>query len=178
MLLSTKIGDDDIFKMIGDVQAFPFVDDSIVMTESLLMKYGDRKLFSKMEAVENERLARLLVVNFGAKWEKLIEVDNLDLDIGSGSIQTIDEKADHREGRKNTHETTNKTGAYNSPDLVVDSGVDGVVSDDLEGDSNKTTSIKFTSIENVYKNLSLLEKNSIIDVILQDVSSFLTLDIY
>lgn len=178
MLLSTKIGDDDIFKMIGDVKAFPFVDDSIVMTESLLLKYGDRKLFSKMEGVSNESLARLLVLNFGVKWDKLIEADNLNLDIGSGSIQTIDEKADHREGRTNTHETTNKTGAFNSADLVADSGVDGVVSDDLEGDSNKSTSIKFTSIENVYKNLSLLEKNSIIDVILQDVSSFLTLDIY
>ena len=178
MLLSDKIGDDNLFKMIGDVKAFPFIGDGVDMTMALMLNYGDRALFSKMEAISNENIARVLVLNFGAKWETLVTIDGLNLDVGASSTQIIDEKTDHREGRTNRHDSINKTGAFNDAELVADSGSEGEIIDDVEGDSNKNTIIKFMSVESVYNNLSLLEKNSIIDTVLRDVSAYLTLDIY
>lgn len=178
VLLSDKIGDDNLFKMIGGVKPFPFIDDGVDLSMALMLNYGDRKLFSKMEAVSNESIARLLVLNFGAKWEALVTIDGLDLDVGASSTQIIDEKTDHREGRTNKHDSINKTGAFNDVELVADSGSEGEIIDDVEGDSKKNTVIKFMSVESVYNNLSLLQKNSIIDVVLRDVSAYLTLDIY
>lgn len=178
VLLSSRLEGVNLFNKIGNVEQFPFLVDEDILEVGLILKYGDKTLFNKFETMPDEMIAKLIVVQFKNKWNDLFEALQSDFDLMSGSVQVVDEKGNHEQKRDYTHELINKVGAFNSDDLLIDSGNNEINSDDVKGTNDKLTKISYNALNNLWDNLEKVSKNNIVDVVLFDIQSFLTLNIY
>lgn len=179
MLLTDKLKDGGLFVAVGAVEPFPFIAGNEDVLEMLLeTRYGDRQVFSKMENKSIEEMAKMIAVFYKRKWEELVKISAIDLEAGTGDVRTITEKVNNEELRINENELLQKVSAFNDDDLVTDTGSNGTGMDDLKGKLDRVLTDSQINLANAYNNLSLIEKNNIIDRVLKDIAQLLTLSIY
>lgn len=175
MLLSEYAISNNLFAVLENKHGLAFLADNAEhYNNSMIINYGDRTLFNKFENMPLDTVASIIYQNFGDRWNR--ELERLALD--GTDKRVITETIDSNEVRANSGNTTNKISAFNTDELLVNDGADLTSNENLESGKVRTltdTTYKFNSI---YKNLSLVNKNSIMSVVLDDVSKFLTLSIY
>ena len=149
--------------------------DTERMNRLFIFKYGERTLKEPLDKWTAYQIADILAFEFGEKWDLLIsELQGLAL----GKTVKVTQETDKTENRKGINDTVNSVTAFDSDDLLKNDGSNSVNTDDLTGVENKTVLTEYTDFESTNKNLFIKAENNIIDIILQDVAKFISLDIF
>ena len=179
MTLNEFILIDGVFDHIHSFKPdLPFLGDgqNEVMDRLLMLNYGDRLVYRKLIPYPASQICEMLVKQHGHKWDALIEIDALNK--LANKTRTITETTTSNETRNNTRDDKNLISAYNDDTLIINDGSLLVGSDDLTGNETRTMTDETIDLKNAYNNLSLSDKNNIMNIVLKDVASFITLSIY
>lgn len=163
-----------LWQEISNIEPFPFITPGL--DSMFIIEHGSLPLFSPIEQETVESLAAYAVNVFGDKWRKLSLMDSLPLDAEEVITETINKVGIVE--KQNDTETTDKVSAYNSNDLIDDSGKSENESGKVESDESQENTKETKSINSAFGNLSKLEQLNIIKIAMADVASFLKTDIY
>lgn len=152
------------------------IEQSATMDSLLILKYGERLLYQKLTAFNIAQISEMIVNQYGSKWDTLIEIGKLDK--LSTNVRVVTETTTNNEKRSNSRDDKNLISAYNDDALIVNDGSTSTGSDDLTGMETRTLKDETIDLKTAYNNLSLSDKNSILNTIMKDVVDFLTLSIY
>ena len=87
---------------------------------------------------------------------------------------TVSEK-----GTGNTQsDTENKIAAFNSDTLVTDGGTSNTSDNTTNKDTARESTDETFNLKSLLENLPLVERTNIINIVLKDVSNYLTVSIY
>ena len=176
--LGQFLENESIFTRIQSLSPYPFFDTMLPedMDTALIINYGERVVYHKLHNLNLDKLARIINSLYGSNWEKLITINTLDFKYGAEKI--VSEATNNNVISTGSNSTDNKVSAYNSDELVTDTKDVGnsTNTEDLTG--TKKTSEKTISLQTAYDNLLLTQKTNILNTVLKDVSSYLTLGIY
>lgn len=136
---------------------------------------GERELFAPFENITVKQAADMVALKFGKIWEKYLEVESL---AGVGDVSTTTETINQTETRNNTSDSVDKVAAYNELDLIDNSGNALTGSNDLLGETTRSTVVDGVSVDNRFNLLQLADANSIISKMLSDVANTISLSIY
>lgn len=175
--LSEFLKQGSLFNELETIKPMPFlsVDDNAVLDSLLILKYGERTVYSKLLTTPFPDIAKMLVKTHGDYWDGLLKIDGDEL---PSSRRTLTETITTNENRNNTRDDKNVVAAFNSDDLITNDGTLVVGVDDLTGNKTRTLTDENTSLNSAYYHLSLQQKNNIMNVVLMDVANFITLSIY
>ena len=178
IILSQFLEGESIFTRIQALSPFPFFNTMkpVDMDKHLNMFYGDRIVFNKAISHSIETLATLIVGVNSDKWENLIKLNSLE--VLNGAERSVNENTKNNTINTGSNNRTHKVSAYNTDDLIADNAdIDSNTStSDLDGTRILTERNK--SLQGAYNNLLLKQKLNIIEIVVKDVSNYLTLDIY
>ena len=176
--LDQFLENESIFTRIRTLSPYPFFDQMppLDMDIHLSMFYGERVIYPKMIKYDLDDLARLINNVHQSKWENLIKVN--DFDIGKGSTRTVDETKQDSIINTGANTRTHNISAFNSPDLVVDNSDVDSTTNTVNNDGTRLLTESNSSMQAVYNNLLLSQKLNIIEAVVKDTASYLTLDIY
>jgi len=167
----------------GSIQAlapFPFFDTvpPAQLDIQTVLSYGDRFMFSKLVTTTTAQMATNIVAIYKDKWDKLIEVLAIDYDLSAGVSKKNTDVIHREEVRDNTRDDVNKVSAFNTDELITDTGSTSTGGDNLTGDTTRTQTEANISLENAFNNLSMLNQQNIITTVIKDVATYMTLDVY
>lgn len=169
---------DGVFEHIHALKPdLPFLGDgqNEVMDRLLMLNYGDQLVYRKLIPFTANQICEMVVKQHSHKWEKLVSIDESNLSSGK---RILTETTTTNENRNNSRDNKNLISAYNDDSLIVNDGSLSTDSDDLTGSKIRTLTDENQSLKSAYYNLSLSDKNNIINIVLKDVASFITLSIY
>lgn len=169
-----------VFGSIKSKINMPFFDDmpTAVLDNLLVTKYGERTLFPKLAGQPLDDLTDMILFTYSNKWQKLVTLDASGYDVAASKINTVTETVDNSENRVNVKDDINKVTAYNSLDLINNDGSESNSTDTMTGTTTRTVTDSTIDLTTAFNNLSLAEKNNIMNIVLYDVADFLTLSIY
>ena len=179
MLVKEKLS--NIFteiELIKPLAIFDFIDSETLETLYIL-KHGNRSLNSKGEEIEINKLAKVLNIVFGEKWDKiLLNYTESILELNSYSEKIIETISD--DGSLNlTRDSINKISAYNVDEFVnnnSDENIESNMTTNLRNRQYEIQKIKDTGYFDKINNY--LNKVNIYDIIYTDINELVTLSIY
>ena len=165
---------------IRALSPFPFFDTyPPAQVDALLEQYfGDRFMFSKLATKTIADVCSGIVAVYSVKWTKQMEVLASDYELLASTSKKTTETINKTEARDNTRDDVNKVSAFNTDDLITDTGATSTGADNMTGDQTRTLTESNISLSDAFNNLSLLDKSNILNTVLKDISSYLTLDVY
>ena len=113
---------------------------------------------------------------YDKKWTNLIDVNNID--IKNSSERTVTELNDIKQTNTALNNRDYKVSAFNTEELITDKKDVDDNSSNTDNLENKQLTEKRLSLNIAYNNLSISDKINIINIVLKDIASYLTLDIY
>lgn len=176
--LDQFVENESIFTRIQTLSPYPFFDQMppLDMDIHLSMFYGERIVYPKMVKYSLDDLARLINNVHQEKWENLIKFSVVD--ISKGSTRTVDETKQDSIINTGANTRTHNVSAFNTENLIADnSDIDSSTST-VNNDGTRLLTESNSSLQTVYNNLLLSQKLNIIEVVVKDTASYLTLDIY
>ena len=178
MKLREYLEDVNIFELMDGINPLPFETTTQFSNLDLRLKvlHGNRPLFSSFEKLEPEIVANLLVLDFSEKWEKLIGV--LALSNNINPRREVTETITSGETRTNTSSTLGKVSGFNSDELLINDGNEVEGLDVSDGERIRTLTDAQINLEQSFKMLNIVDRNSILQTVMADVSGYLTLSIY
>ena len=177
--LSEFILIDGVFDHIHRVKPdLPFLGDgqNEVMDRLLMLDYGDRLVYRKLTPFPASQICEMIVKKYGHNWDALIEIDALNK--LANNTRTITETTNNTETRNNERDSKNLVSAYNDDTLITNDGTQSTTVDDMTGTETRTLTDETINLKTAYNNLSLSDKNNIMNIVLKDVASFITVSIY
>lgn len=171
----------NIFDIIKGIYSFPFLEPAGATTtinQMLLVNYGSRRLFSGFIDITPEDVAKHIISIYSDKWDALIlakaDMGNISAS-NSKRIKGVETSTgnDDRET-----ETINKVSAFNSDDLLTDTGTTTTETGNKTGTVNNDVTEESFNLKTLFENLPYVEQTSIINVVIKDVSNYLTVSIY
>lgn len=168
----------DLLNKVNDYKQLPFLfgNQSRVMEQLLIIRYGNRVMFDEMVLIPIADVAQMVVMLNGDKWDSIILLDSKDQTAKTERV--ITETTENVENRNNTRDNKNLISAYNDDVLIVNDGDLSNGTDELNGTQTRTLTDSTTDLKTAYNNLSLSDKNNIMNVVLKDIADLLTLNIY
>lgn len=171
----------NIFDIIKGIYSFPFLEPAGATTtinQMLTVNYGQRRLFSGFKDITPEDAAKHIIAIYKDKWDALILAQ---ADIGnisaSQSKRTKGVETSTGNDSRDT-ETINKVSAFNSDDLLTDTGSTTTETGNKSGTVNNDVTEETFNLKTLFENLPYVEQTSIINVVIKDVSNYLTVSIY
>lgn len=176
--LDQFLENESIFTRIQSLSPYPFFDQMppLDMDNHLSIFYGERIIYPKMIKYSLDDLARLINNVHQDKWENLIKVN--ELDISKGTTRTIDEQKQGSTINTGANTRTHNVSAFNSPDLVADNSDIDSSTNTVNNDDTRLLTESSNSLQAIFNNLLLIQKVNIIETVVKDTASYLTLDIY
>lgn len=142
------------------------------------LSFGQRFMFSKLVTTTPEQMAVNIVAIYKDKWEKLIEALAINYDLSAGTSKKTTETIHKIEARDTTRDDVNKVSAFNTDNLITDTGATSTGADNLTGDTTRTLTEADISLTNAFNNLSMLDQQNIITTVIKDVANYMTLSVY
>ena len=152
--------------------------DSEKLHNLFMVRYGDRNVNPSIINLTPFQIADLLTFEYGKKWEILSNEIWVGFNLGSKQVNKKTETITKTENRETLKDDVNKVSAYDTDELIVNDGNTSNTTDGLTGNESRVTTDEIIDMETVYNNLANSQKNSIIESVLNDVKSFITLSIY
>lgn len=167
-----------IFSEISSNRDFPFItpDTVDVLDTMLILEYGERNVYNPIADCNIEIIAKMIVVKYGKTWDTYVLSEALSNNVNDRTEVTEIIENDDEVSHKG--ESISKVSAYNTSDLIDDSGSEN---DDLTTTTGKRERVltdERINVFNSYKLLGILAKDSIISKVQRDVVGFLTINIY
>ena len=176
--LDLFLENESLFTRIQTLSPYPFFDHMppLDMDIHLSLNYVDRIIYPKIIKYSLEDLARLINNVHQEKWENLIKIG--DLDISKGATRTVAETIQDSSINTGANTRTHNISAFNNPDLVADNSDTDSSTNTINNDGTRLLTESNTSMQTAYNNLLLTQKLNIIETVVKDAASYLTLDIY
>ena len=173
-------GKPSLFNEINKIKPFPFIDTYGSENIDLLYKtkYGTRSIPTSIENLTVPELAKLLVTSFGDSWSNKYTLLKDELLLGVDSKTVVDEMVTDDTTRTTNSNQTNKVSAFNDDDLTTNDSSDDVVNDDIQKERSKSVVTTNTNMNAIKSQLELMDSNFIVDTVLKDVSTLVSLSIY
>lgn len=164
----------DIFSEIDLLGMFPFIDEN---TGNLFStQFGNMPLYSRLENQNVHSVAIMIVAKYGDKWKRIMEAKGLDF--GAERTRIVNESRNKDESTTSNTVGKNKVSAYNSESLIDDTGNESDETGTLTNTAGREMTDSTITVQGVYDSLTLADKLHIINVALNDVASFMKLDVY
>ena len=178
--LSGYLTGGSIFTAIQTTNNFPFFvgNDAVDLDYMLTLNYGQRLMFSAFIDVPVNTVAKHIVKLYGDKWNGLISFNESGYNIGVSSSVKTTGKQKTTGVKTDNSDVTNKVSAFNSDELLVDTGSNTVGNENTNQDVDRDSLVETFNIQTAFNNLSLAEKTNIISVVLIDVANYLTVSAY
>lgn len=142
--------------------------DTNKLDRQMTLLYGNKELFSNYNDSSIDEIAELIILTQSEKWLNLQELKNLKLGtVGKETLETTINK-------EITSENTDKISVDNEDTLIEDKGQE----QSETGIENQTQEIIKQDFSIILQQLTQADKLSIVNILLSDVSKFLTLSIY
>lgn len=164
----------DLWDAINTAKEYPFIGPDL--NNLFLIEYGQMPLFSGIVGDSVENIADYCVRLFGDKWDSLLELSGVKLDVSETNTTT--ETTVNTEERATERTDTDKVSAFNSDDLIDEGGKtsDGV--ETLDGETVRTVENEKKSLQTLFDNLHKSEKLNIIKQAMADVAGFMKTQVY
>ena len=176
--LKQHLDNESVLGRIRSLSPYPFFD--ILYPSELdkmsLLHYGDRIVFDKITELSIDSICIQLVGLYDKKWTNLIDINNID--IKNSSERTVTELNDIKQTNTAWNNRDYKVSAFNTDELITDKKDIDDNSSNTDNLENKQLTEKRLSLNIAYNNLSISDKINIINIVLKDIASYLTLDIY
>ena len=178
LTLKQHLDNESVLGRIQSLSPFPFFDTiaPVELDKMLLLHYGDRIVFDKITEISIDSICIQLVGLYDKKWNDLISMNEIDINTGSEKIVT--ELNDIKQTSNALNNRDYQVSAFNSDELITDKKDIDDNSSNTDNLENKLLTEKQISLNNAYNNLSISCKINIINIVLKDIASYLTLDIY
>lgn len=167
----------DIWTAIHALKPYSFIDDPELMNMQQSLTHGQRETIPLMYEYPVEVLAKFIIAIHGSKWDKLIAQSSA-LNIAAGNTQVTSGNETSNTDQIGSNTSTNKVGAFNSDELIDDTGSEMSSTNDTETTINRQSESGQVSHESLLINLSIEDKTNITTVALADVANYLSLRIY
>lgn len=164
----------NLWEAIDTVKPYPFITPDL--NNLFLVDYGQMPLFSGIAGDSVENIAGYVVKLFGDKWDSLLELSGVPLDVTESNIVTETVVTD--EARTTDRTDTDKVSAFNSDELITEGGKDSDGVETLEGERVRTVEEQTKSIKATFDNLQNAEKLNIIKQAMADVAGFMKVQVY
>lgn len=163
---------------INSIESFPFIQDPTNLDLLQVINYGDREVFKGFIDLTDIELAEMLILHFSDKWNYVIDANIGDIDLTSDTTKRTKIISTKEELISGSENTDNKVSGYNSQDLIIDNGNERIRVEDVTGDSTSEKIETSNNLKSLFKNLPLVEQSNIINIVMLDVSKFLTISLY
>lgn len=178
--LKTYLGNSNIMHSINAIKPYPFLEgvDGEAVNMMLKLSYGQRNMFSVVTEFTPDAVALFIVKTYSDKWDALIVAANSRSNIAAGVTKITSGNTSNSGTKTIDDNSTHKVTAFNSDELVTDYSDVKAGVETTSGESDKTGKEESVSIKNLFENLPLFERTNIINIVLKDVATYLTIDIY
>lgn len=148
------------------------------MDMMLSLNHGQKTVYDAIGTKTIDEVAQMLSLLNKDKWKKSILLESNNDDIGMVNTRKLTETIIENESRTNNRDSINKVSAFNSDEMINNDGSNSISNEGLDNTKTRTITDGIYDINNAYKNLSSMSKNNIMEMIIKDVSNFMTLSIY
>lgn len=178
--LRTYLTGGSIFTAIQTTNNFQFFvgNDAADLDYMLTLNYGQRLMFSAFIDVPVNTVVKHIIKLYGDKWNGLISFNESGYNIGASSSVKTTGKQKTKGVKTDNSDVTNKVSAFNSDELLVDTGSNTAGNENTTQDVDRDSLVETFNIQTAFNNLSLAEKTNIISVVLKDVANYLTVSAY
>lgn len=178
--LKGYLADANIFTSIKAIENFPFLvgGSSDELNMMLKINYGQKIMFSGMVDLSINDAAKYIVKTYSDSWNKLLTALNSDFNVAADSVKVTSGKSNARGTNTDDNTTTHKVAAFNSDELLEDYSDVGVRTGTSSNETVNDGKEINLSLKSLYDNLPLIERTNIINIVLKDVSNYLTLSVY
>lgn len=178
--LKTWLTGGSIFTAIQSNLDFPFFSYAppAELDQMLSLTYGKRMVASAFNNVDVNTAGKFISNLYGEKWDALIKFNISPPDLGAKSTTRTTGKQNTIGTKNGVSNTENKVSAFNSDDLITDTGANNELEENTMEDITRDSSISVIDWQTAFSNLSLAERTNIISVVLKDVASYLTVSVY
>lgn len=170
----------DLFNILHTMGSLEGIDvvDVPKMDMMLSLNHGQKTVYEGIGLKTINEVAQMLSLLNKDKWKKSILLESNIDDIGMVNTRKLTETIIENESRINNRDNINKVSAYNSDEMINNDGSNSISNEGLDSTKTRTITDGVYDINNAYKNLSSMSKNNIMEMIIKDVSNFMTLSIY
>lgn len=179
--LKEFIGTTNIYSEMSRLNNKPPWDDFFdepSLHAMLLINHGNKEVYEGFNGVPIRTIANMIITKHMFNWQQMKKVVPTTLDISKGEGRKLTETITENVNRDNTSDSINKVAAYNSDTLITNDGNNLTGNETVVGSKTRTLTDSKSDLNLAYDHLLLLEKNNIMNVVIKDVSDFLTLTIY
>lgn len=148
------------------------------MDMMLSMNHGQKTVYDAIGTKTIDEVAQMLSLLNKDKWKKSILLELNNDDLGMVNTRKLTETIIENESRTNNRDNINKVSAFNSDEMINNDGSNSISNEGMDNTKTRTITDGIYDINNAYKNLSSMSKNNIMEMIIKDVSNFMTLSIY
>lgn len=141
----------------------------------LKLNYGDREVWWKYAELTDSEVAIMLVSAFNDSWKALSEAAALAV---LNSKRTVTETITQTDSRTNTGEETSKVSAFNSEDLIEDQGRSTTGTDALQSSRTRDFLDETLDVKQKLSQLDDASRRNVVQSVVKDVASYLTISIY
>lgn len=164
----------NLWDAIDSVKPYPFITPDL--NSLFLIEYGNMPLFSGIADDSVENIAGYCVRLFGDKWDSLLELSGVKLDVSE--TNTITETTVNTEERATERTDTDKVSAFNSAELIDEGGKASDGTESVEGETVRTVEDETKSMQTAFDNLHKSDKLNIIKQAIADVAGFMKVQVY
>ena len=178
--LKTWLAGGSIFTAIQTAENFPFFSDTppAELDQMLSITYGNRMLASAFNNFDINTAGKFITKLYGEKWNALIRFNITPPDLGAKSTTKTTGNQNTIGTKNGVSNTENKVSAFNSDDLITDTGAHNALDENITQDITRGSSVSVIDWQTAFNNLSLSERTNIISVVLKDVATHLTVSVY
>ena len=178
--LRSYLADTNIFDSIKAIENFPFLEGESSDDLNMMLKinYGQKIMFSGVADLSVADAAKYIVKNYSDSWNKLLVALDSDFNIAANVVKVTSGKGNSSGTKTDDRNSKHNVAAFNSDELLPDSGD---TENNVETSSNETTNTgkeENLSLKSLFDNLPLIERTNIINIVLKDVSNYLTISVY
>lgn len=158
-------------------QAFDFINGNIEALDLLLENFhGSKRMYQPLIVCALPIVAKMIIVKLQARWVDLIAVEALKTNLNKR--RELIESTNETQDKTNQRTDINQISGFNSDVMVDNDGASSIGGDGLVGERVRTLIDEEIDPLGSYNSLNAMQKDSIIETVLLDVSGFLTLSIY
>lgn len=178
--LKTWLTGGSIFTAIQTAKNFPFFADTTPaeFDQMLSLTYGQRMVTSAFNSFDINVAGKFITKLYGEKWAALIKFNISPPDIGAKSVTKTTCNQNTVGTKNDISNSENKVSAFNSDDLITDTGARNELDENVTQDITRDSSVSVIDWQTAFNNLSLAERTNIINIVLKDVSNYLTISVY
>lgn len=140
--------------------------------------YGDKTLFSKIPNRDDSFHSTAIIAKYKMSWLKVMELNGLDIRLGAINQRILKETITEKVKVDSTQDVNNKVSAFNSDELIIDTGNDTTGINNSDGVKERILDDANININSAINQLTAYQQSNIIARILSDVANYYTISIY